>query len=233
MRPSGATGFSDEALGQGYGAPTRSVLTFGTLFVDVDLDGDEDIVQANGHLEPDINRVAPSQHYAQRGQLFINRGGDNVPLFVEADPALIGDLATPTVGRGLASGDLDGDGDPDLVIVNLGGAARVLRNEQRSGNAWIKVSPSAADAPAQPSAGAEVEVMWLIDDGAGAPTQRLVRRIMSPTRSYLSQCADEVIVGLGKNAGSSVQVVELKLGSRVWLRATDAPVNTTVKTSRP
>ena len=233
VQPSGETGFSDEALGQGYGAPTRSVLTFGTLFVDVDLDGDEDIVQANGHLEPDINRVAPSQHYAQRGQLFINRGGDSVPLFVEADPALIGDLATPTVGRGLASGDLDGDGDPDLVIVNLGGAARVLRNEQRSGNAWIKVSPSAADASAQPSAGAEVEVMWLIDDGAGAPTQRLVRRIMSPTRSYLSQCADEVIVGLGKNAASSVQVVELKLGSRVWLRATDAPVNTTLKTSGP
>ncbi len=228
VRPEGSESFSDEALGQGYGAPTRSVLTFGTLFVDVDLDGDEDIVQANGHLEPDIHRVQPSQTYAQRGQLFLNRGGDAVPLFVEADPARIGDLATPAVGRGLASGDLDGDGDPDLVLVNLGGAARVLRNDQATGHSWVRV-PATLDSRtgasgARAPTGSVAVVMWLSQHEGSAAKRHFARRIISSTRSYLSQCADEVIVGLGSGAAGTVELVEVRGGSTVRLRLVDVPV---------
>jgi hypothetical protein len=190
-----APSYADEALGQGFGAPTRALLTFGLVFGDFDLDGDEDIVQANGHLEPDIARVQPSQTYAQRGQFFVNRGGDATPLFVEAVRGSCGDLEKPSVGRALAMGDLDNDGDDDLVLVDLAGKARVLVNEQRTGNNWIAIG--LLD-PA--SFGAEITVAAEID---GKPVVQ--RRVLSPTRSYLSQTEPAARFGLG-NAKGTVRV---------------------------
>jgi hypothetical protein len=183
--------FADEALGQGFGAPTRAFLTFGLLFGDFDLDGDEDLVQANGHLEPDIARVQPSQTYRQRAQYFVNRGRDAVPLFVEAARGSCGDLETPSVGRALASGDLDNDGDDDLVLVDLAGRTRVLLNEQRSGNNWIAVELLGRSA-----IGAEIAVAAEI---GGMPVVQ--RRVISPTRSYLSQCEPVARFGLGDAEG--------------------------------
>ncbi|MFM1866610.1 MAG: hypothetical protein RL591_18 [Planctomycetota bacterium] len=196
--PFGKPSFADESLGQGFGAPTRRYLTFGLLFADLDLDGNEDIVQANGHLEPDIARVAPSQTYAQRGQLFMNRGGNSVPLFVEAPESTLGDLAKPAVGRGLAAGDLDNDGDTDLVLIDLDGPARVLRNDQATKHGWIAIVPEGAGA-----LGAEVEIDVVIDG-----KQVTQRRVVSPTRSYQSQCEPIARFGLG-NASEIV-------GGRVW-----------------
>jgi hypothetical protein len=185
--PFGKPTFADESLGQGFGAPTRRYLTFGLLFADLDLDGNEDIVQANGHLEPDIARVAPSQTYAQRGQLFMNRGGNAVPLFVEAPESTLGDLAKPAVGRALAAGDLDGDGDTDLVLVDLDGPARILRNDQSTKRGWIAIAPEGPGA-----IGAEVEIEYEV--GGRRITQR---RVVSPTRSYQSQCEPVARFGLG------------------------------------
>ncbi len=183
----GAPAFADEALGQGFGAPTRRMLSFGLVFADFDLDGDEDIVQANGHLEPDIARVQPSQTYRQRAQFFVNRGNGRSPVFIEAARGSTGDLEREVVGRGLASGDLDGDGDDDLVLVDLGGRARVLRNEQRTANNWIAIALDDAAA-----FGAEIEVEAII--GGRTVVQR---RVLSPTRSYLSQSEPVARFGLG------------------------------------
>ena len=185
-RTKGAPAFSDDAAGEGVGAPTRRALTFGTLFVDVDLDGDDDLLQANGHLEPEIARIQPSQSYPQPAQLLVNRGGNARPLFVEAPAAELGDLATPAVGRALASGDLDGDGDDDLVLVDLSGKARILRNEQSTEHRWIAI-----DGPF----GTEVEI---VATAASGPLVQ--RRVITPTRSYLAQCEPVARFGLGPAA---------------------------------
>jgi hypothetical protein len=219
--------FADEALGQGFGAPTRALLTFGLVFGDFDLDGDEDIVQANGHLEPDIARVQPSQTYAQRGQFFVNRGGDATPLFVEAVRGSCGDLEKPSVGRALAMGDLDNDGDDDLVLVDLAGKARVLVNEQRTGNNWIAIG--LLD-PA--SFGAEITITAEID---GKPVVQ--RRVLSPTRSYLSQNEPVARFGLGDAKGTVRvdinfpgglrQTEHLEAGQRHRIRKIGAPPTVT------
>ncbi len=178
----GATcNFSDDAVVEGLAAPTRAVLTFGLLLTDIDLDGDLDIAQANGHIEDEINRIQPSQTYAQRGQLFMN-SGPAAPCFIELPASAIGDLATPRVGRGLAAGDFDLDGDCDLVLTQVGGPVALLRNDRVNHNHWLRVELNPS------SIGAQIEL-----ESGGT----LQRRLVSPTRGYLSQSELPVVFGLG------------------------------------
>ena len=129
--------FADEAIPLGLGVPTRTALTFGVLLADVDLDGRLDLVQANGHLDEEISKVDPSQTYRQSAQLFWNTG--TRPTFVAVPARQIGDLARPIVGRGIAEGDWDGDGDPDLVLTQPSGPPLVLRNDQATGHHWLTI----------------------------------------------------------------------------------------------
>jgi enediyne biosynthesis protein E4 len=179
--------FADEAMIEGLAGPTRLALTFGVLFLDADLSGRLDLIQANGHLEHEINTVHPSQHYEQPGQLFWNCGEDCPTRFVQvADP---GDLATPMVGRALAYGDFDGDGDLDLIVTQNGRSAVLLRNDQERGHNWLRVrlvgTRSNRDA-----IGAQVQLT------VAGETQR---RLVSPTRSYLAQVELPLTFGLGEH----------------------------------
>ena len=119
-------GWREESLSSGIGAPTRAPLTFGTLLLDINLDGHLDLVQVNGHIEPDIARVQSGQTYRQSAQLFI--GTDGNPSFIEVPSDRLGDLAEPIVGRALAAADLDRDGDPDLLVSRLDQPPMILRN---------------------------------------------------------------------------------------------------------
>lgn len=189
--------FSDDAVVEGLAAPTRLVLTFGLVFVDLDLDGRADIVQANGHIEDDIARIQPSQSHAQRGQVFLNQGGA-APCLVEVPPARLGALADPRVGRGLAYGDLDGDGDADLVLTQAGGPTALLRNDQSTANHWVAIRPRCSSAK---WIGATVE----IEHGG-----RLQRHLLNPTRSYLSQSAGPILIGLGSS--TSIERMQIRWG---------------------
>ncbi|MDX2457420.1 MAG: CRTAC1 family protein [Gammaproteobacteria bacterium] len=177
--------FADEAVLEGFGPASRQVLTFGLFFFDYDLDGRLDLLQANGHLEAEINVVQSSQTYAQPAQLFWNCGSICRNRFVTATGT--GDLATPMVGRGAAYADIDNDGDLDIVITQNGQRAVLFRNEQSLGHHWLRVRLAGGNSNKN-AIGAVVE---LSVDGI---TQR---RVVMPTRSYLSQSELPLTFGLG------------------------------------
>jgi hypothetical protein len=184
---SGQPPFADEAVLEGLGPETRLALTFGVCFFDSDLDGRLDLLQVNGHLEHEINKVQPSQHYAQPPQLFWNCGESCRSRFLRVGED--GDLNQPLVGRGAAYADIDGDGDLDLAISQNGRRAVLLRNDQTDANHWLRVKLRAQGANPD-GIGALIELT------AGGVTQ--TRRVM-PARSFMSQVELPVTFGLGQS----------------------------------
>nr|VFK53650.1 MAG: Repeat domain-containing protein [Candidatus Kentron sp. TUN]VFK56298.1 MAG: Repeat domain-containing protein [Candidatus Kentron sp. TUN]VFK62387.1 MAG: Repeat domain-containing protein [Candidatus Kentron sp. TUN] len=181
--------FTDEAIGEGLGSGSRLALTFGLFFFDYDLDGRPDLLQANGHLEKGINLVQSSQHYAQLPQLFWNCAPNAQTAFCQAPPYDDQDgFAKQLVGRGAAFGDIDNDGDPDIVITQIGRRPMLLRNDQTLGNHWLRFKLIGKGGVNRDAIGAWVEVT------TGNITQR--RQVM-PTKSYLSQIELPLTFGLG------------------------------------
>lgn len=181
--------YRDEAVSNGIGPITRTELTFGVMFVDVDLDGRLDLIASNGHLEEDIQKVQASQRYAQPAQLLWNCGVDYDNEFVVAGVDKVGaDFLEPSVGRGACRGDIDGDGDLDLLLLSSGGTARLLRNDQQTGHHWLRLSLK-GKAGNQQAIGATAKVV--LSDGT-----ELVRSVI-PTCSYQSQSELPLTFGLG------------------------------------
>jgi hypothetical protein len=181
--------YADEAIGDGIGPASRRALTFGLFFFDYDLDGRLDLFQANGHLEDEINRVQSSQHYAQPAQLFWNAGSAGSASFMEVTATQSGDLGKPVVGRGASFADIDGDGDLDIVVTQVGRRPLLLRNDQQLGHHWLRLKLIGRGGN-QDGIGARIEVL------SGGQTQR--RQVM-PTRSYLSQVELPVTFGIGEH----------------------------------
>jgi hypothetical protein len=182
----GRAPFVDEAVLEGLGPASRIPLTFGLLFLDYDLDGRLDLLLANGHLESEINKVQQSQTYAQPPQLFWNCGEACRGRFVPAKDA--GDLGEPLVGRGIAYADIDGDGDLDVLITQNGRRPALLRNDQHTGNHWLRVR-LVGRPPNTSAIGARLELT----------TKGITRyRRVMPSRGYLSQVELPVTFGLGQ-----------------------------------
>lgn len=178
---------TDEAIVEGIGPASRRALTFGLFFFDYDLDGRLDFLQANGHLEGDINKVQSSQHYRQSAQLFWNCGNDCKSSFLLQATGSNGDLGTAVVGRGASYADIDSDGDLDVLITQNGAAPLLLRNDQTLGHHWLRVKLTGTTVN-RDAIGAWVEVR------IGDTVQR--RQVM-PSRSYLSQVEPVLTFGLG------------------------------------
>ena len=121
------------------------------LFADLDLDGRLDLVIVNGHIDDTVRNIRGNVGYAQRPQLFLNQGNARVSR-CRRRPSGAG-FAQPRVGRGLAFGDFDRDGDVDVLITTNNGPAVLLRNDQTARQPQRAVPAGRAPRPtATPSA---------------------------------------------------------------------------------
>jgi hypothetical protein len=118
--------FVDEAPRSEVGRKSLLTLGFACFFLDYDLDGLLDIFVANGHIEPEIERIQKRVKYAQSPHLFHNQGGGR---FMETTLAAGPDLGLPRVGRAAAFADIDNDGDLDILMTTNGGPAVLFRND--------------------------------------------------------------------------------------------------------
>ncbi len=176
--------FVDDAIGAGIGATSRRALTFGLFLFDYDLDGRLDMLQANGHIENEINKMDPSQTFKQAAQLFWNAGPNQTTGFISV--VSTGDLTQQIVGRGASYADVDADGDLDVVLTQIGGSPLLLRNDQQLKHHWLRVKLE-GHFPNPNAIGAWVELKT---------HDQMQRRQVMPTRSYLSQVELPITFGL-------------------------------------
>ena len=118
--------FVDQAPNSEIGHASLLTLGFGCFFFDYDGDGWPDIFVANGHIDPDIEKVQQQVHYAERPLLFRNLGGGK---FNDVTSAMGESFDSPRVARGAAYGDVFNDGKLDVLISTNAGPAYLFRNE--------------------------------------------------------------------------------------------------------
>ena len=165
---------------------TLQRLTFGLLFADLDLDGFVDLLAGNGHIEPGINAVQSDITFAQPLQLFWNnRRGQFVPVSGQVGAG----FGEEIVARGIATADIDRDGDLDVLVTVNGGSPRLLRNDLPTSEAnWLRIRLRGAS-PNLDAVGAVVTLF------AGDLVQR---RMVRTGSSYLSQSeVNPLLIGLG------------------------------------
>jgi enediyne biosynthesis protein E4 len=197
----GGGSFEDATATAGLATSTFARMGWGTAFLDADLDGRLDLVVANGHIFADVDRFpALDETYAQASQLLLNQGG----TFRDVSSGTGTGLQTPRVSRGLAVGDLDDDGDPDVVLSNMDAPPALLENRQRTGHHWIAFR-LAAPAGNRLAIGATVTIT------SGGKTQ--TREVRSGG-SYLSQSDLRPLFGLGDAAGPVSVEVRMPGGAR-------------------
>jgi hypothetical protein len=193
--------FVDEAPRSTLGRSSLLNLTFGAFFFDYDLDGWPDIFGANGHIEEQIGRVQPKIQYQEPPLLFHNEGkGKFTNVSKSAGP----DFQKAMVARGAAYGDLDGDGDLDVVINNNNGPACVFRNDGGNRNRWITIK-TVGTKSSRDGLGAFVTVK----SASGSQTQ-----MVRSGSSYCSQSQLALTFGLGKD--TRVDAIEIRWPSGIY-----------------
>jgi hypothetical protein len=194
--------FSDASLEFNLSQPSFMSTGFGVAWFDYDNDGWLDLFAANGAvtLMPTLRGQAYPFH--QRNQLFHNEAGKG---FKEISAATTPALQLSEVSRAAAFGDVDNDGDIDIVLSNNNGPARLLLNENRSRQHWLQIKLIGTQDNRQ-ALGAKITLTR-----KGQLT--LVRRVHTDG-SYLSANDDRVHFGLGADAKVDAVTVEWPRGTR-------------------
>jgi enediyne biosynthesis protein E4 len=177
--------YDDIATIAGIGAPSRSTLGFGCLFLDADLDGYLDLAVANGHIDETVRNIRGNVGYAQSPQLFLNLGNAK---FRDVAREVGGGFESPRVGRGLAYGDFDRDGDLDILMTTNNGPAYLYRNDRTAQAYSIRFQLKGAKSN-RDAIGSAVRIYY---DG------RMQSRMVRGGSSYLSQSELPLTFGLGQ-----------------------------------
>ncbi len=192
--------FDDVAMQTGVGPASINTLGFGCVFFDADLDGRLDLAVANGHIDDTVRNIRGNVGYAQAPQLFLNDGNAK---FHDVAAEVGGEFSHAKVGRGLAVGDFDRDGDLDLLLTTNNGPAYLYRNDQLAGNRSLRLhlvgTKSNRDA-----IGA---VVRLYSNG------QIQSRFVRSGSSYLSQSELPITFGVGKQDEIEKIVVDWPSGA--------------------
>lgn len=158
---------------------------FGTRFFDYNNDGLVDLFVLNGHPFEPINKVFPETTYAERPFLFENTGKG----FREVAGEHGAPLKRSYLGRGLAVGDIDNDGDSDLLLLNAGEPPVLLRNDGGNKNHWLGIKLVGTKSN-RDSTGAKLTI--------SAGGRQRIRQLLGGT-SYCSASDRRVLFGMGRN----------------------------------
>ena len=199
--------FEDARSRWGLAQPTAPFTGFGTEWIDYDNDGALDLFATNGAVNVVESQRGQPSPFRMKSLLFHNGGTRRFAnVSGEGGPA----FALDYVGRGAAFGDLDNDGDTDIVVTNNNGPVRLLLNDAARGAHWVQIRLQ-QDGGNRDGLGA-----WIGVEGAKQPA--LWRRVRTDG-SYLSAGDVRAHFGLGSSASVSGVVVRWPDGTRErWSR---------------
>ncbi len=188
--------FEDRSLATGLGSPSKGFTAFGTAWFDVDNDGWLDLFVANGGVRtiPTLARKGDIYPLHQKNQLFVNLGNGRFEEITEKAGKI---FTLSEVSRGAAFGDIDNDGDTDILVANNSGPARLLINNIGNNSHWLGLS--VRNKIGRDALGARIEII--------RPDAPALWRRVRTDGSYASSNDPRVLVGLG--TGTKVPKVRI------------------------
>jgi len=200
--------FTDATVESGIGPPTLPYVGFGVAFVDVDNDAQLDLAIVNGHVIDNTAMFRAGSTHAQRKLLLRNTNGRR---FADVGRQAGAGFAQDGVGRTLIAGDIDNDGDVDLLVTNNGGAPDLLRN---GGGHRLNAIEVRALSRGRDAIGARITIT--------AATRTLMREVKSGS-SYLGQ--NDLRAHFGVGASTNIDRMEIRWPSGRVERIDNPPVN--------
>jgi hypothetical protein len=205
--------FSFVTVGSGIGEATAAYSGWGTRWIDIDNDGWKDLFVAQGHVLDTIELTSDHLTYLQPPLLLRNVAGRFVRVDASRSPA----LSERWAGRGAAFGDLDNDGDVDIVVATCGDRPHVLRNDGGNRGNWLRLSTLGSRAN-RDGLGATITVV-----GESGLTQHFT---VTTGSSYLSASDKRIVAGLGRD--KTVRRIEIRWPGGAVQTLRDVPANRAV-----